>query len=52
MGGLCAAAVPALTQPAPGKPLRVVTTFTIIQDMAQNAAGNVAIVESITKPGA
>ncbi|CAN7567254.1 metal ABC transporter substrate-binding protein [Bosea sp. LjRoot9] len=52
MGGLCAAACPALAQPAPGKPLRVVTTFTIIQDMAQNVAGNVAIVESITKPGA
>ncbi|WP_410492188.1 metal ABC transporter substrate-binding protein [Bosea sp. 685] len=51
-GGLCAAAIPALAQPAPGKPLRVVTTFTIIQDMAQNVAGNVAIVESITKPGA
>jgi manganese/iron transport system substrate-binding protein len=52
VGGLCAAAVSALAQPAPGKPLRVVTTFTIIQDMAQNVAGNVAIVESITKPGA
>jgi manganese/iron transport system substrate-binding protein len=52
VGGLCAAAVPALAQPAPGKPLRVVTTFTIIQDMAQNVAGNAAIVESITKPGA
>jgi manganese/iron transport system substrate-binding protein len=31
---------------------RVVTTFTILQDMAQNVAGDVAIVESITKPGA
>lgn len=30
----------------------VVTTFTIIQDIAQNVAGNVAVVESITKPGA
>jgi manganese/iron transport system substrate-binding protein len=36
----------------PGKPLRVVTTFTIIQDIAQNVAGNLAIVESVTKPGA
>nr|WP_310160015.1 metal ABC transporter substrate-binding protein [Bosea sp. BE125] len=52
VGGVCAATVPALAQPAAGKPLRVVTTFTIIQDMAQNVAGNVAIVESITKPGA
>jgi manganese/iron transport system substrate-binding protein len=31
---------------------RVVTTFTIIADMAQNVAGEFAIVESITKPGA
>ncbi len=31
---------------------RVVTTFTIIRDMAQNVAGDAAIVESITKPGA
>lgn len=34
------------------RPLRVVTTFTIIQDIAQNVAGTAAIVESITKPGA
>ena len=32
--------------------MKVVTTFTIIQDIAQNVAGNAAIVESITKPGA
>lgn len=31
---------------------RILTTFTIIQDMAQNVAGEAAIVESITKPGA
>src|SRR6187402_2628256 len=31
---------------------RIVTTFTIIQDMAKNVAGDAAIVESITKPGA
>ena len=31
---------------------RIVTTFTILQDMAQNVAGDAAIVESITKPGA
>ncbi|MFA7174533.1 MAG: metal ABC transporter substrate-binding protein [Kiritimatiellia bacterium] len=30
----------------------VVTTFTILQDMVQNVAGDRAIVESITKPGA
>ncbi len=31
---------------------RVVTTFTVIQDIAQNVAGTAAIVDSITKPGA
>lgn len=31
---------------------KAVTTFTVIADMAQNVAGEVAIVESITKPGA
>ena len=34
------------------KPFRVVTTFTVIQDIAQNVAGDRAAVESITKPGA
>jgi manganese/iron transport system substrate-binding protein len=34
------------------KPFRVVTTFTVIQDIAQNVAGDAAVVESITKPGA
>jgi len=33
-------------------PKRILTTFTIIQDMAQNVAGTAAVVESITKPGA
>lgn len=36
----------------PNKKFKVVTTFTIIQDIAQNVAGDAAIVESITKPGA
>ena len=31
---------------------KVVTTFTVIQDIAQNVAGDAATVESITKPGA
>ncbi|MFQ1048388.1 metal ABC transporter solute-binding protein, Zn/Mn family, partial [Avibacterium paragallinarum] len=31
---------------------KVITTFTIIQDIAQNIAGNAAEVQSITKPGA
>lgn len=38
--------------PPPGGPKRIVTTFTILQDMAQNVAGSAAVVESITKPGA
>ena len=41
---------PAFGQAAEKK--RIVTTFTIIQDMAQNVAGDAAVVESITKPGA
>ena len=48
---LAAAVAPAEAQ-APAKPFRVVTTFTVIQDIAQNVAGDKAIVESITKPGA
>jgi manganese/iron transport system substrate-binding protein len=42
----------AAAQGRDGRPLRVVTTFTVIQDIAQNVAGTAAIVESITKPGA
>jgi manganese transport system substrate-binding protein len=30
----------------------ILTTFTVLADMAQNVAGDAAIVESITKPGA
>jgi manganese/iron transport system substrate-binding protein len=59
LGGLLAAiAMPmaASAQGVPGtpprKPFRVVTTFTVIQDIAQNVAGSAAIVDSITKPGA
>jgi len=35
-----------------GAKFKAVTTFTILADMAQNVAGDAAIVESITKPGA
>jgi manganese/iron transport system substrate-binding protein len=56
MGGLFAAAGlllgQAMAQTGNGKPFRVVTTFTVIQDIAQNVAGSAAVVESITKPGA
>jgi len=41
----------AVSAPAAGKK-RIVTTFTVLQDMAQNVAGDAAIVESITKHGA
>lgn len=45
---LAVAALPVLA----AAPKRIVTTFTIIQDMARNVAGDAAIVDSITKPGA
>lgn len=45
-------ASPAAAQNTANKPFRVVTTFTVIQDIAQNVAGDRAVVESITKPGA
>lgn len=41
-------ASPAMAQ----EKFKAVTTFTVIADMARNVAGDVAIVESITKPGA
>jgi manganese/iron transport system substrate-binding protein len=47
-----AVVVAGLPAEAAGAKKRIVTTFTIIQDMAQNVAGDAAIVESITKPGA
>jgi manganese/iron transport system substrate-binding protein len=52
VAAVCAAALPALAEPDGTKPFRVVTTFTVIQDIAQNVAGKSAVVESITKPGA
>lgn len=39
------------SSPADGRK-KVVTTFTILADMARNVAGDAAVVESITKPGA
>ena len=39
-------------QSARADKLRVITTFTVIADMARNVAGDAAEVESITKPGA
>ncbi|MFX0545056.1 metal ABC transporter substrate-binding protein [Roseovarius sp. S1116L3] len=46
-----ALAAPGLPAAAEG-PMKVVTTFTILQDIAQNVAGDAAEVVSITKPGA
>jgi len=53
-GLLGAAAVTALTAApaAAQEKFKAVTTFTVIADIAQNVAGDAAIVESITKPGA
>lgn len=49
VAGLGAATLPA---DAADKPFKVVTTFTVIADIAKNVAGDAAVVESITKPGA
>jgi manganese/iron transport system substrate-binding protein len=53
-GLMGAAAVAALTavRAAAQEKFKAVTTFTVIADIAQNVAGDAAIVESITKPGA
>jgi manganese/iron transport system substrate-binding protein len=39
-------------QAQPAKPIKIVTTFTVIQDIVANVAGDAAEVVSITKPGA
>ena len=49
MAVLFAAALPGQAQE---EKFKVVTTFTVIADMARNVAGDAAIVESITRPGA
>ena len=47
------AAIPGASAQEAGKPkFKAVTTFTVIADMARNVAGDAAVVESITKPGA
>lgn len=45
------AALPVLSAPAQEK-FKAVTSFTVIADIAQNVAGDAAVVESITKAGA
>ncbi|MCE2934254.1 MAG: metal ABC transporter substrate-binding protein [Hyphomicrobiales bacterium] len=52
VGALALCAWPGTPSAQNGAKLKVATTFTIIQDIAQNVAGEAAIVESITKPGA
>ncbi|WP_050527962.1 metal ABC transporter substrate-binding protein [Pseudorhodobacter aquimaris] len=51
LGATCLFALSANAQ-GTDKPFKVVTTFTILQDIAQNVAGDAAEVVSITKPGA
>lgn len=50
--GAVAAAVIGAAPVAAQEKFKAVTTFTVIADMAQNVAGDVAVVESITRPGA
>jgi manganese/iron transport system substrate-binding protein len=51
-GVVFASLVPPAEPAMVGGPFKVVTTFTVIQDIAQNVAGDKATVVSITKPGA
>lgn len=50
--GLSSFAAPDDSAPTAGKRIRVITTFTILADMARNVAGDAAEVSSLTKPGA
>jgi len=50
LGALALLAAAGVARAEPKK--KVLTTFTILRDMAQNVAGDAAVVESITKPGA
>ena len=49
---LSAALVLGLAAPTAAGKMKVVTTFTVLADMAQNVAGDAADVVSVTKPGA
>jgi manganese/iron transport system substrate-binding protein len=52
LGGALLASIAAFPAFAEGDKMKVVTTFTVIADMARNVAGDAAEVVSITKPGA
>ena len=52
LGMLAIAILTITTQAQANNKFKIVTTFTVIADMARNVAGDAAIVESITKPGA
>ena len=49
---LAAAALLAASPAAQADDFKVVTTFTVLADMARNVAGDAAEVVSVTKPGA
>jgi manganese/iron transport system substrate-binding protein len=49
--GAAALAMPAMPAFAQAR-FKAITTFTVIADIAQNVAGDAAVIESITKPGA
>lgn len=49
---LACAAAALMSTTATAEDFKVVTTFTVIADMARNVAGDVAVVESITRAGA
>ena len=48
----CVVLVAALATATADDRFKAVTTFTVIADMARNVAGDAAVVESVTKPGA
>jgi manganese/iron transport system substrate-binding protein len=52
LAGVLSAAMAAQPALADGEKMKVVTTFTVLADMARNVAGDAAEVVSITKPGA
>lgn len=52
LAGVIAASAFGSASAAAEEKFKAVTTFTVIADIARNVAGDVALVESITKPGA